>query len=409
MFSTPYRSQRLYLRIGSSNHFNDSVEVEQPPSPAAASKLPAHHSKRHRTLRAVHETAILQNEEGEKEVDSWTDISFSSYFGASIRSDGNLLLGGPEALQGLVRRVLKEYSSNRERQLVNQQEQKQQQYRKKKRRRASELLPLSSISTFEQTALQTNNSSHLEQQQQQQGLEKLFSALGIVGGGLSPARSREVKLTSPTLSGFLSVIVTDQPLQPHHIQQPHSPANTSQASDGSMSSYSNSSNRSSSSESGKAGTSDEFLVSIAIGQALLPDKFTTMQSSAQPPSLLLSLNSSTTSSQSSSHLATTGRTDCQFTVLLSSTAPSAAGDVGTGVSTQTTSSAVTSSYPYDESRTQTDRNETGSSGSTSASKSNNLQRVDPVEEVRKCIGRLTFFYYISDFAPCRNFVTIRNS
>lgn len=36
LFSTPYRSQRLYLRLASSQHFNDSAPLS-PPAPAAAS------------------------------------------------------------------------------------------------------------------------------------------------------------------------------------------------------------------------------------------------------------------------------------------------------------------------------------------------------------------------------------
>jgi hypothetical protein len=303
LFSTPYRSQRLYLRIASAAHYNASSGSASGSASAAAvgthQQVPAGR-KRRRVLRAA--------EEGEGLLSA--QMAYKEHFGAGPLSSADVLLHGDlpmqgnQVLQSVARRLLLREGSTHlpESALAGH------------GRRASELVP-------------ADNSS-LPTLQLVQGL---LSALGIEG--VAAAQPREVRLTPLTAAGYLSVVLTDQPLQQKgsNTTANNSPNNTTVAQIPTSGSNNTAGNNT---EDGGLNGSDalpqtgDFLLSIAVGEALLPARFKAMQSAAQPPSLVATAgNRSSTSGVSRSGFLPGG---CQYTAQLKATSRSSAAPTDPG-------------------------------------------------------------------------------
>jgi hypothetical protein len=312
LFSTPYRSQRLYLRIASAAHYSNGSTASSSSSdtnsnsnsggtrdlssaaPVSAGAL--RRDKAGRMRRRV--LSSLEVGDGALFRAKWaqTELFGSDQAGVTdtlLQAD---LLRGNQMLQNVARSFLQHSGHSP---FPTQPETRHG-------RRA--------------TALPAANSS-LPAQQLMQGL---LSALGIES--VAAAQPREVMLTPLTPDGYLSVMLTDQPLQQKGANSTASNGTPSNATVGQLPSGSNSTGNAgedgSSTGSAPRQQSGDFLLSIAVGEALLPARFKSMQSAALPPSLVVTpSNRSSAGGASRSGVLQGG---CLYTAQLKSTSRSSA-------------------------------------------------------------------------------------
>jgi hypothetical protein len=172
------------------------------------------------------------------------------------------------------------------------------------------------------TSLRLDSEQHephrrLSQQRNQTQLDQQVAAmlaasldrLGIFS--ITPATTREVKLTPVTPQGFLSVVLTDRPLQG---QGNSSTSNSTRTTTGNSTAGADS-NTTDSTNTGST-SQEDFLVSIAIGETLLPARFKALQSSASPPSVLVNVPTNQTNTKNKIPV------ECQYTMQYTATSRS---------------------------------------------------------------------------------------
>lgn len=115
----------------------------------------------------------------------------------------------------------------------------------------------------------------------------LGDAREMASSGSKNGNNNEVLLTELTDAGFLSVLLADQPLTAHKAPSPGATNQTQQQPKSGESGNETSSDAPppAVAVAGKNRTDGEFLVSIALGETVLPGKFKALQSTALPPSL----------------------------------------------------------------------------------------------------------------------------
>jgi hypothetical protein len=320
LFSTPYKSQRLYLRMGSGAHYNDSIP--QPSAPATSKPaLPlwpgnavdsstseiggadaaagAGSRKEQRRLISAAEYSIPHV------LDAYgMDLALSADNHQHNRRgvDFEPLHGQKDVLlQKLVRGLL-----NKLHRTVHNQPGSALHYTGNE-----------DITSLGLESEQQASHRRLSQQQNQTQLDQQIAAmlaasldrLGIFS--ITPAATREVKLTPVTPQGFLSVVLTDRPLQG---QGNSSTSNSTRTATG-KSTAGTDSNTTDSTNTASTNQED-FLVSIAIGETLLPARFKALQSGAAPPSVLVNVPTNQTNSKNKIPV------ECQYTMQFTPTSRS---------------------------------------------------------------------------------------
>jgi hypothetical protein len=312
LFSTPYKSQRLYLRMGSGVHYNDTIP--QPAAPATSKPaLPlwpgntadsstsetggadavagSGSRKEQRRLTSEFEYALPHvHDANGMDLVVGTDHRLHNYRGVDFEP----LHGQQDVLlQKLARRLL-----NKLHRSIHNQPGSTLHYTGNEGITSLGLAP--ELSEPHRRLSQQQNQTQLDQQIAAM-LAASLDRLGIFS--ITPTTTREVKLTPVTPQGFLSVVLTDRPLQGQGnnstSNSTHSAAGNSTA--GADSNTTDSSNTASTSQ-------EDFLVSIAIGETLLPARFKALQSSASPPSVLVNVPTNQTNSKNKIPV------ECQYTV-----------------------------------------------------------------------------------------------
>jgi len=260
LFSTPYRSQRLYVRIGSKHHFKydglnnnntSNTSNQQPVSEKQQQVYPtAHHNSNSDTQRRLFEGVSFQANYDRNSEDGTTTVASIKHSNSVQRTmrtylsgDANMLELQAHLLPFREQTLTQEYSSKLVRRLLLQHGELYQENKKRKKTRHG--VTRSLLSGAAATSAATAGPVR-------------------VGEGLHKISDHEVLLTGLTDFGFLSVLLADQPLTSH---KPTTPNNTT--------------------AQNKTAADGEFLVSIAIGETVLPGKFKALQSTALPPSLRL--------------------------------------------------------------------------------------------------------------------------
>eukprot|EP01032_Pedospumella_encystans_P012847 gene12847-14830_t len=278
LFSTPYRSQRLYVRIGSKHHFK--YDVNNSSSPSVSEKQPQLSPKSHANnssndvQRRLHEGVSLQVDI-QAETKRLASIKHSNSLQRTMSInqgvDASILELQPHLLPFQAQTLTQEFSAKLVRRLLLQDGDQERSIRspavfasygsEKEKKRISQRVARSLL-----------------------GGTAAAAAAGplSVGEGLHKISDHEVLLTGLTDFGFVSVMLADQPLTSHKPTTPPTTtggnANTTTAAGGGAASTP---------AQNKTTTDGEFLVSIAIGETVLPGKFKALQSTAQPPSLRL--------------------------------------------------------------------------------------------------------------------------
>jgi hypothetical protein len=320
LFSTPYKSQRLYLRMGSGVHYNDSIPQANTPA-TAKSALPlwpgnavdsstseiggadavagagSRTGQRRLTYAAEYSLPHVHDAYG-MDLAPGSDHQHPNHRGVDFKP----LHGQQDVLlQKLARRLLNKLH----RSIYNQ------------AGSTIHYIGHEDISSVQLEPVQQESHRRLSQQQNQTQLDQQIAAmlaasldrLGIFS--ITPTTTREVKLTPVTPQGFLSVALTDRPLQGQGnnstSNSTHSTTGNSTA--GADSNTTDSTNTTSTSQ-------EDFLVSIAIGETLLPARFKALQSSASPPSVLVNVPTNQTNSKNKIPV------ECQYTMQFTATSRS---------------------------------------------------------------------------------------
>lgn len=287
LFSTPYRSQRLYVRIGSKHHFK--YDVNNSSSPSVSGKQPQLSPKSHANIsssdvqRRLLESVSLKanHDHRDMEVDIQAEIigsasikrskSLQRTFSTSKGVDTSILELTPHLLPFQAQTLTQEFSAKLVRRLLLHDGDQDGSIgspavfatygREKDRRGTSQRVVRSLLG----------------------GTAAAAAAAGplSVGEGLYKISDHEVLLTGLTDFGFVSAMLADQPLTSHKPTPP--PANTG----GNANTTTAAGGAASTPAQNKTTTDGEFMVSIAIGETVLPGKFKALQSTAQPPSLRL--------------------------------------------------------------------------------------------------------------------------
>jgi hypothetical protein len=322
LFSTPYKSQRLYLRMGSGIHYNDTIP--QPAAPATAKgTLPlwpgnaAGSSTSTSEIGGADAVAGAGSRKEQRRLTSNVEYSLPQVHDAygmdlmvgadhhhhNHRGVDFVPLHGQQdvLLQKLARRLL-----NKLHRSIHNQPGSTIHYTGNE-----------DIASLRLDSEQQASQRRLLQQQNQTQLDQQIAAmlaasldrLGIFS--ITPATTREVKLTPVTGQGFLSVVLTDHPLQG---QGNSSTTNSTHTTTGNSTAGTDSNTTDS---TNTASTSQEdFLVSIAIGETLLPARFKALQSSASPPSVLVNVPTNQTNSKNKIPV------ECQYTMQFTATSRS---------------------------------------------------------------------------------------
>jgi hypothetical protein len=321
LFSTPYKSQRLYLRMGSGVHYNDTIPQANTPATAKAA-LPlwpgnavnsstsgiggagavagAGSRKDQRRLTSNVEYSLPQVHDAYgMDLALGTDHRLHNYRGVDFEP----LHGQQDVLlQKLARRLL-----NKLHRSIHNQPGSTIHYTGNE-----------DIASLRLDSEQQASQRRLLQQQNQTQLDQQIAAmlaasldrLGIFS--ITPATTREVKLTPVTPQGFLSVVLTDHPLQG---QGNNSTSNSTHSATGNSTTAGADSNTTDSTNTGST-SQEDFLVSIAIGETLLPARFKALQSSASPPSVLVNVPTNQTNSKNKIPV------ECQYTMQFTATSRS---------------------------------------------------------------------------------------
>jgi hypothetical protein len=320
LFSTPYKSQRLYLRMGSGVHYNDSIP--QPSAPATAK-------------------ATIPLWPGNAADTSTSEIGGAdAVAGAGSRKDQRRLTSKVEYFlpqvhdaYGMDLMVGADHHHHNHRgvdfvPLHGQQDVLLQKLARRLLNKLHRSIHNQPGSTIHYTGNEDITSLRLDpekqaahrrlsQQQNQTQLDQQIAAmlaasldrLGIFS--ITHSKTREVKLTPVTPQGFLSVVLTDHPLQG---QGNSSTSNSTHSTTGNSTAGADSNTTDS---TNTASTSQEdFLVSIAIGETLLPARFKALQSSASPPSVLVNVPTNQTNSKNKIPV------ECQYTMQFTATSRS---------------------------------------------------------------------------------------
>uniref|UniRef100_A0A7S3MCP2 RING-type E3 ubiquitin transferase n=1 Tax=Spumella elongata TaxID=89044 RepID=A0A7S3MCP2_9STRA len=280
LFSTPYRSQRLYVRIGSKHHFK--YDINNSSSPSVSGRQPQLSPKSYANssssdvqrkllggvaLKAKNDQEVTNQAETVRTASIKHSNSLQHTFSTSKAVDASILELQPHLLPFQAQTLTQEFSTKLVRRLLLHDGDQDGSigspdvfatYGREKDRRGTSQRVVRSL------------------------LGGTAAAAGplSVGEGLHKISDHEVLLTGLTDFGFVSVMLADQPLTSHKPTTPPSTtggnANTTTATGGTASTPAQ--NRT---------TDGEFLVSIAIGETVLPGKFKALQSTAQPPSLRL--------------------------------------------------------------------------------------------------------------------------
>lgn len=314
LFSTPYKSQRLYLRIASKQHFNhynssiSSTENKDSYKEHQVATADTHTSTAaKRRLVGTQNTAAPYELREIGQAPAAARVSVGLGLSARNLLHSSTLGTGMPLLQSIVQLMLESAAP--------QPPAARKSYPQQQNGLAELVVPTLArnlLAAKEKVPAAAVN----ESLQDADLVPRLMRAMGI--SSLAPASSREEVLTGLTEHGFLSVILADKPLQ-----QPPPPSHTPN-----NSASSTAANDNSTSNEHSAKLTKDFLLSIAIGEPLLPARFKALQSSATPPSLIAALsgNSSTgdNSKGSYSALPKSGYVpvDCQYTARLTATSAS---------------------------------------------------------------------------------------
>jgi hypothetical protein len=320
LFSTPYKSQRLYLRMGSGLHYNDTIPQANTPATAKAA-LPlwpgnaagtstseiggadavagagSRKEQRRLTSGVEHSLPQVHNAYG-MDLSLGPDHYQHNHRGANFEP----LHGQQDVLlQKLARRLL-----NKLHRSIHNQPGSTIHYT------GNEDITSLRLDPEEQAPhrrlSQQQNQTHLDQQIAAM-LAASLDRLGIFS--ITPSTTREVKLTPVTPQGFLSVVLTDHPLQG---QGNSSTSNSTRTTTGNSTAGADS-NTTDSTNTGST-SQEDFLVSIAIGETLLPARFKALQSSASPPSVLVIVPTNQTNTKNKIPV------ECQYTMQFTATSRS---------------------------------------------------------------------------------------
>jgi hypothetical protein len=324
LFSTPYKSQRLYLRMGSGLHYNDTIPQANTPATAKAA-LPLWPGNAAGTSTSeigdADAAAVAGSRKEQRRLTSKVEYAVPHVHDAN----GMDLVVGPDhyhhnhrgvdfepfhgqqdvLLQKLARRLL-----NKLHRSIHNHPSSTQRYTGNGDI-ASLRLDSEQQAPHSRSLLQQQNQTQLDQQIAAM-LAASLDRLGIFS--ITAATTREVKLTPVTPQGFLSVVLTDHPLQG---QGNSSTSNSTHTTTGNSTAGADS-NTTDSTNTGST-SQEDFLVSIAIGESLLPARFKALQSSASPPSALVNVPTNQTNSKSKMPV------ECQYTMQFTAASRSSQG------------------------------------------------------------------------------------
>jgi len=269
VFSTPYRSQRLYVRLASKHHFGNFTGLK-----------PSHGRSGRRRLLADALDASLTGHDGHEVVEiepgesGHSALVFGSHTAPELfdfhpHSSANPISSSQVQQYSLsvVRTLLSAVGGERARSGAERNQ-----------------------GSSGHRALSGDVSSGV-------GSDANGGALSMRVLGLGDARqtssgnNNEVLLTELTDAGFLSVMLADQPLTVPKAASPGASNQTQQqqqqpkSGEGVNETAPPASPTRVAAAVGKNKTEGEFLVSIALGETVLPGKFKALQSTALPPSL----------------------------------------------------------------------------------------------------------------------------